>query len=370
MVSRNSLVVYHIFGTRQQSLFPCWHPCHLRFMLCALENRVAMPYLVASPYPSLLPYATLPFRSFTDAVRVVYPPVTHAHARTLPATRLTSTLTLLYPTLPSPPLPYGLPCASLYPDITRTILTSFPYPHPTLIFPSPPLPLRLLYVSLTRTITLPSPCPSLPSPCLSLPYPSLPSPPITYPTLPYPPHPTLLYPALTHIHLSLTRTITLTSPHPTLRYPPLSYLILPSPTLRSLTLPLPILYLSLTRVITHTLTLPYPALPSSFLPFPTFTCRISYPVNPAVAHTIPIPHPHPYPTLPCLTLSLSRVLCPASAFLAPSVILGNQGGMATGARASAVTMVAGSDTKLLEQPLIADDVTQLIGKVSARGRAW
>lgn len=43
--------------------------------------------------------------------------------------------------------------------------------------------------------------------------------------------------------------------------------------------------------------------------------------------------------------------------------------MASGARASAVTMVAGSDTKLLEQPLIADDVTQLIGKVCGGGRA-
>eukprot|EP00904_Undaria_pinnatifida_P010763 jgi/Undpi1/6817/HiC_scaffold_21.g09293.m1 len=70
----------------------------------------------------------------------------------------------------------------------------------------------------------------------------------------------------------------------------------------------------------------------------------------------------PLVLVPLLKLALALAATGSSAFLAPSVILGSQTGMRTSAGASSLTMVAGSDTKLLEHPLIADDITQLIGK--------
>eukprot|EP00752_Nemacystus_decipiens_P018639 g16713.t1 len=61
---------------------------------------------------------------------------------------------------------------------------------------------------------------------------------------------------------------------------------------------------------------------------------------------------------------LGMMLTGANAFVAPSPVLRTATSPAvTGATTTGLSMVAaGSDTKILEQPLIADDITQLIGK--------
>ena len=74
-----------------------------------------------------------------------------------------------------------------------------------------------------------------------------------------------------------------------------------------------------------------------------------------------------YPTLPrpCFLWpgSCGRS-SPANAFIAPSPLSRTASPAVAGATTTGLSMVAaGSDTKVLEQPLIADDITQLIGKV-------
>ncbi|CAB1096990.1 unnamed protein product [Ectocarpus sp. CCAP 1310/34] len=63
---------------------------------------------------------------------------------------------------------------------------------------------------------------------------------------------------------------------------------------------------------------------------------------------------------------LGMLLTGASAFIAPSAFLGSSspaGRMAAAEESTGLSMVAaGPDAKVLEQPLIADDITQLIGK--------
>ena len=107
---------------------------------------------------------------------------------------------------------FGGECLSREPRVAS--LPSLPEPCPTLLYPTLPYP--PLYTTHPSTLPAPLPYPALPYPtlpCPTLPYPTLPYPTVPYPTLPYRtlPYPTLPYPVLSYP--------TLPYPYPTPFYP-------------------------------------------------------------------------------------------------------------------------------------------------------